>query len=161
LAKTQVKGPRVTKKDKGLSEKSPLHPLPLCTIPGRGGGGPGGPNRRQLKRSPARLCWGKEEGVVGTNPRCSPRWKTDDDGRNRLGTLGGGRIESASGGGVPAARRHGLPAAARRGRARLPRPAGRCDGVWRARRLGVVRRRWALRRAAARLALGTRRRAQL
>jgi hypothetical protein len=43
----------------------------------------------------------KEEGVVGTKLGCSPRWKTDDDGRNRPGTLGGGRLESASGGGAP------------------------------------------------------------
>jgi hypothetical protein len=86
---------------------------------------------------------------VGTKLGCSPGWKTDDDVRNRPGTLCGGRLESASGGGVPAARRRNLPAAARRGKARLPRPAGRCDRVWRARRLGVVRRRWALCRAAA------------
>jgi hypothetical protein len=55
----------VTKKDKGLSAKSPLHPLPLCTISGRGGGGPGGPNRRRLKRSPARPWWGKGRGCRG------------------------------------------------------------------------------------------------
>jgi hypothetical protein len=36
LAKTQEKGSRVTKKDKGLSAKSSLHPLPLCTIPRQG-----------------------------------------------------------------------------------------------------------------------------
>jgi hypothetical protein len=43
----------------------------------------------------------KEEGVVGTKLGCSPRWKTDDDGRNQPGTLDGGRLESASGGGAP------------------------------------------------------------
>jgi hypothetical protein len=32
----------VTKKDKGLSAKFPLHPLPLCTIPGRAAAVQGG-----------------------------------------------------------------------------------------------------------------------
>jgi hypothetical protein len=33
---------------------------------------------------------------------CSPRWKTNGDGRNRRGILSGGQLGFATGGGAPA-----------------------------------------------------------